>query len=174
MYFPPGNYLVSSTIKNFYDTQIVGNPNCLPVIQASSNLTGWLIDSSGFGATNTFFRQIRNLVLDITAVPPSSAVGCIFWPTAQATRLQNLVFKLSEASGTQHVGVFISEGSGGIINDLVSYGGLYAFNWGNQQFTMSNLTVYNAVTAINQVSTLRWAYGLQWNHSFAFVRVYIC
>lgn len=31
--------------------------------------------------------------------------------------------QLSEASGTQHQGVFISEGSGGILNDLVAYGG---------------------------------------------------
>jgi glucan 1,3-beta-glucosidase len=123
VYFPPGDYLVSSSIINYYDTQIIGNPNCLPTILASSSLTGWVIDSSGFGATNTFFRQIRNLVIDMTAVAPEVAVTGIFWPTAQATRLQNLVFKMSEASGTQHQGVFISEGSGGIINDLVAYGG---------------------------------------------------
>lgn len=123
VYFPSGNYLVSSSIINYYDTQIIGNPNCLPTIVASSNLTGWVIDSSGFGATNTFFRQIRNLVIDMTAVPPEVAVTGIFWPTAQATRLQNLVFRMSEASGTQHQGIFISEGSGGILNDLVAYGG---------------------------------------------------
>lgn len=123
VYFPTGNYLVSSSIINYYDTQIIGNPNCLPTIVASSNLTSWVIDSSGFGATNTFFRQIRNLIIDMTAVPPEVAVTGIFWPTAQATRLQNLVFKMSEAIGTQHQGVFISEGSGGILNDLVAYGG---------------------------------------------------
>lgn len=123
VYFPPGDYLVSSSIINYYDTQIIGNPNCLPTIRASSNLTGWVIDSSGFGATNTFFRQIRNLVIDTTGVPPEVAVTGIFWPTAQATRLQNLVFRMSEATGTQHQGVFISEGSGGILNDLVAYGG---------------------------------------------------
>ncbi|KPI42190.1 Glucan 1,3-beta-glucosidase [Cyphellophora attinorum] len=160
VYFPAGEYLVSSSIKNFYDTQIIGNPNCLPVIKASANMTSWVIDSSGFGATNTFFRQIENLILDLTAVPPEVPVTGIFWPTAQATRLQNLVFKLSDAPGTQHQGVFISEGSGGIINDLVAYGGLYAFNWGNQQFTMSNLTVYNAVTAINQI----WDWGFSYSY----------
>lgn len=123
VYFPPGDYLVSSSIKNYYDTQIIGNPNCLPTLLASSNLTGFVIDSSGFGATNTFFRQIRNFVFDTTNVPPEVGITGIFWPTAQATRLQNLVFKMSEAAGTQHQGVFISEGSGGMLNDLVAYGG---------------------------------------------------
>lgn len=123
VYFPPGDYLVSSSIKNYYDTQIIGNPNCLPTLHASSNLTGFVIDSSGFGPTNTFFRQIRNFVIDTTSVPPEVGITGIFWPTAQATRLQNLVFKMSEATGTQHQGIFISEGSGGMLNDLVAYGG---------------------------------------------------
>lgn len=137
VYFPSGDYLVSSSIINYYDTQIIGNPNCLPTILASSSLTGWVIDSSGFGATNTFFRQIRNLIIDTTAVPPEVAVTGIFWPTAQATRLQNLVFKLSEAAGTQHQGVFISEGSGGMINDLVAYGGCKS-TYGNIWTTLSD------------------------------------
>lgn len=44
------------------------------------------------------------------------------------------------------------------MTDLVVYGGLYGFNWGNQQFTMRNLTVSNAVTAINQIWDWSWAY----------------
>lgn len=44
------------------------------------------------------------------------------------------------------------------MNDLVFYGGLNAVNFGNQQFTMRNLTFYNAVTAINQNWDWGWTY----------------
>jgi glucan 1,3-beta-glucosidase len=49
-------------------------------------------------------------------------------------------------------------GSGGFINDLVFYGGKIGANFGNQQFTMRNLTFYNAVTAINQIWNWGWTY----------------
>jgi glucan 1,3-beta-glucosidase len=60
--------------------------------------------------------------------------------------------------GTQHQGIFIESGSGGFMNDLVFYGGLYGATFGNQQFTMRNLTFYNAVTAINQIWDWGWTY----------------
>ena len=40
-------------------------------------------------------------------------------------------------------------GSGGFMNDLVFYGGMFGMNQGNQQFTMRNLTFHNCKTAIN-------------------------
>lgn len=44
------------------------------------------------------------------------------------------------------------------MNDLVFYGGLTAATYGNQQFTVRNLTFYNAVTAINQIWDWGWTY----------------
>ena len=44
------------------------------------------------------------------------------------------------------------------MNDLIFYGGLYGGNFGNQQFTMRNLTFYNSVTAINQLWDWGWTY----------------
>ena len=123
VYFPAGIYLVSSAIIDFYETQLIGNPNCLPVIRASPDfslppgslgvIAGNLYINGpalGFGATNTFYRQIRNLVIDMTSMPASSLIRGIHWPTAQATSLQNIVFKMSDAPGTQHRGIFIEEG----------------------------------------------------------------
>ena len=170
VYFPPGTYVITSSIIDYYYTNIIGNPNCLPVIQASSNFAApagsiGMIDGDpyganglSYGATNVFFRQIRNLILDMTQVPPSVAMTGVHWPTAQATSLQNMVFYMSDAPGTQHQGVFIEEGSGGFMTDLVVQGGLMGFNWGNQQFTMRNLTISNAVTAINQIWDWGWTY----------------
>lgn len=61
-------------------------------------------------ATNVFWRQVRNFIIDLTAIPASSSATGIHWPTAQATSLQNIVFKMSQASGTQHQGIFIESG----------------------------------------------------------------
>lgn len=112
----------------------------------------------GFGATNVFWRQIRNFVIDLTSIPSTSQATGIHWPTAQATSLQNIVFQMSSNKGTQHQGVFIEGGSGGFMNDLVFYGGLNGVVFGNQQFTVRNLTFYNSVTAISQIWNWGWTY----------------
>jgi glucan 1,3-beta-glucosidase len=104
-------------------TNLVGNfHNPMPVLKASASFDtskiASLIDADPYTSanpayvtTNVFYRQIRNLVFDMTSVPAGSLVRGIHWPTAQATSLQNLVFKMSTASGNQHVGVFIENGS---------------------------------------------------------------
>ncbi|KAH0390657.1 glycoside hydrolase family 55 protein, partial [Aureobasidium melanogenum] len=161
--------MISSSIIDYYYTQIIGNPNCVPTIKASANYTGTnglgLIDGDkyganglGFGATNVFYRQIRNFVIDTTLVPANESVTGIHWPTAQATSLQFITFNLSQEAGTQHQGVFIESGSGGFIGDLTFYGGLYGIQNGNQQFTQSRLSFKNVVTAINQLWDWGWLY----------------
>jgi glucan 1,3-beta-glucosidase len=158
--------MINSSIIDYYYTQIIGNPNCIPTLKATANFTGFgLIDGDPYGAnglsygsTNVFWRQIRNFYLDMTRIPANSSATGIHWPTAQATSLQNIVFHMSDALGTKHQGIFIESGSGGFMNDLVFYGGLYGGNFGNQQFTMRNLTFYNAVTAINQLWDWGWTY----------------
>ena len=44
------------------------------------------------------------------------------------------------------------------MNDLTFYGGLNGVAFGNQQFTMRNLTFYNAQTAITQIWDWGWTY----------------
>lgn len=44
------------------------------------------------------------------------------------------------------------------MNDLVFYGGNAGAVFGNQQFTMRNLSFYNSVTAINQLWDWGWTY----------------
>lgn len=167
VYFPPGIYVVSNPITDYYYTQIVGNPNCMPVIKASASFTArWVLDGDayqptgnlGWGSTNVFYRQIRNLIIDMTAVSPTVLVAGIHWPTAQSTSLQNIVFKMSTASGTQHEGIFIESGSGGFVTDLTFFGGLHGITVGNQQFTMRNLVFNNAVVAISQLWDWGWTY----------------
>ena len=118
VYIPAGTYLISSSIIDYYNTQIIGDPNNLPVLKPTQNFGGFGIidgDQYGgnglqFGATNVFYRQIRNLVFDLTGIPGSNGLTGLHWPTAQATSLQNLVFKMSQDPGTQQLGVFIEAG----------------------------------------------------------------
>jgi len=169
VYFPAGTYVISSSIIDYYYTQMIGNPNCIPVLQASANFSGatgfGMIDGDryganglGFGSTNVFWRQIRNFVLDMRGTPYNASITGIHWPTAQATSIQNVEFLMSSQAGTQHQAIFIESGSGGFMNDLVFRGGLYGLNVGNQQFTMRNMSFYDSVTAINQIWDWGWTY----------------
>ncbi|KAJ8120705.1 hypothetical protein ONZ43_g2658 [Nemania bipapillata] len=167
VYFPAGTYVVSSSIISYYATHLVGNPNSLPILKATANFNGFgVIDGAQYqaggalpyGATNIFWRQIKNFVIDITAIPASTAGTGIHWPTSQATSLQNIIFKMSSNAGTQHQGLFIEDGSGGFMNDLIFYGGKYGAVFGNQQFTVRNLTFYNAVTAVSQIWNWGWTF----------------
>lgn len=102
----------------------------MPVLKATPAFTGLgLIDGNqyqadgnlGFGATNIFFRQVRNLIFDMRSIPASNAASGIHWPTAQATSLQNCVFLMSDVGGTRHQGVFIEDGE--CLSSLVILGG---------------------------------------------------
>lgn len=173
VYFPAGTYLISGDIIDYYYTTLIGNPNCLPMLKVTSNYTGSFIidgdpygaDGLSYGATNVFWRQIRNLVIDTTSVNASTQAVGIHWPTGQATSISNVVFQLNEQPGTQHWGLFIEEGSGGFLSDLTFIGGLYGANIGNQQFTSRNWTFYSCVTAINQLWDWGWTYqGISFNN----------
>jgi glucan 1,3-beta-glucosidase len=143
VYLPAGTYMVSQPIIDYYYTQIIGNPNGRAVIKAAAGFSGAaIIDADPYlngpdqawGSTNVFFREIKNIVVDLTSIPASSAATAIHWPTAQATNIQNVQINLSQASGTQHVGLFCENGSGGWLSDIVIYGGKIGFNIGNQQY----------------------------------------
>ena len=118
VYFPAGTYLISSSILPYYMTQLIGDPNNMPVLKATASFSGLgLVDGDPYGSanpdyvtTNVFYRQVRNLVFDTTNIPAGTAATGIHWPTAQATSLQNCVFHLSQANPNSHVGVFIENG----------------------------------------------------------------
>ena len=185
VYFPAGTYVVSTPIIDYYFTQIIGNPNSLPVIKAASGFTGLAVidgdqyqdtGNQGWTSTNVFYRQIRNLKIDLTGIAGTTAATGIHWPVGQATSIQNVEIDMSADDGTQHQGIFIENGkqamsleqietqanstigSGGFLTDVSTTGGLYGLNIGSQQFTMRNLTISNAVTGISQIWDWGWTY----------------
>ncbi|CAK7207075.1 hypothetical protein SEUCBS139899_009883 [Sporothrix eucalyptigena] len=52
VYFPAGTYLVSSTIKVYFGTQIIGDANNLPTIKAPSSFVGLGVLSTDMYVTN--------------------------------------------------------------------------------------------------------------------------
>jgi glucan 1,3-beta-glucosidase len=167
VYFPAGTYLVSGSIQQYYYTQLIGDALNPPTIKVAATFQGGnVIDSDpalpqgGNWYTNTdnFFRQIRNLVIDVTAVPANISINCLHWQVAQATSLQNVRFEMIKGS-SQQTGIFMDNGSGGFMGDLVFNGGMQAMFLGNQQFTSRNITINNCGTGIymnwNWVWTLK-------------------
>jgi glucan 1,3-beta-glucosidase len=94
----------------------------------------------------------------MTHIPANISATGIHWPTAQTTSIQNVVFNMNAANGTQHQGLFVEEGSGGFMTDLGFNGGNKGFSVGNQQFTTRNLTFNNVNTAIEQLWDWGWTY----------------
>ncbi|KIJ60156.1 glycoside hydrolase family 55 protein [Hydnomerulius pinastri MD-312] len=168
VYFPQGTYLVSSAINTYYYTQMIGDAKNPPTLLASSNFNGFaVIDAdpyipNGYGAqwfTNqdNFYRSVRNLVIDLRQIPASTSAIGLHWQVAQATSLINVVVEMSTAAGNNHEGMFMENGSGGFM------GGKIGIQVGNQQFTVRNLTVNNANTAVSGI----------WNWGFTFQGVTI-
>ncbi|KFG84256.1 glucan 1,3-beta-glucosidase GLUC78 precursor [Metarhizium anisopliae] len=158
VYFPPGIYLVSKPIIQYYYTQLVGDAASVPTLKASANFEGIaVIDSNPYKSDgsnwhtnqNNFFRQIRNFVIDLTGLRQETGTG-IHWQVAQATSLQNIVFNMvqSKSSQNKQQGIFMENGSGGFMSDLTFNGGALGAFFGNQQFTTRNLKFNNCGTAI--------------------------
>ncbi|CAK7204380.1 hypothetical protein SEUCBS139899_007136 [Sporothrix eucalyptigena] len=166
VYFPSGTYLLSSSLLPAYMTQMIGDPNSPPTLKATSDFQGqglingdpYYTQDLNWLATNVFFRQVRNFVLDTTGIDAATLAYGIHWPTAQATSLQNIQFVMPTTAGTAHIGLFIESGSGGFMTDLTFSGGAVGASLGNQQFTMRNLAFDSCTTAISQLWDWGWTY----------------
>ena len=166
IYFPPGTYKISKPIVQLYYTQFIGDAITPPTITADSSFVGIaLIDSDPYESDgsnwytnqNNFFRQIRNFVINLK---PMGKTGTgIHWQVAQATSLQNIVFNMYEGTDSTQQGIFMDNGSGGFMSDLIFNGGNYGAFLGNQQFTSRNWTFNNCNTAI--FMNWNWAWTLK-------------
>ncbi|KAG6810587.1 hypothetical protein H0H92_011221 [Tricholoma furcatifolium] len=65
---------------------------------------------------------------------------------------------MSTAPNTAHQGIWMENGSGGFMGDLVFNGGKYGMWVGNQQFTLRNITINNAQTAVFSIWNWGWTF----------------
>ncbi|KAJ6263642.1 Glucan 1,3-beta-glucosidase [Drechslerella dactyloides] len=175
LYFPPGTYLVSSTIEIYFGTQMIGDAVNPPTIRASSSFVGLGLfsvdhyvgdgqkgpdkgDKEWYINTANFYRQIRNFVFDLRQAgdgTPDLRIAGIHYQVGQATSLTNLRF---EMTGTKQIGVYAENGSGGHISDLTFVGGGSGIWGGSQQFTAQRLTFSNVDIAVHLI----WDWGWSW------------
>ncbi|KAG2149369.1 glycoside hydrolase family 55 protein [Suillus clintonianus] len=167
VYFPAGSYLVSSPLQAYYYTVMVGDARTPPTLLASANFTGIaVIDADPYGANqanwytnqDSFFRSARNFVIDVTRMPANVTATGIHWQVSQSTSLVNVVVNMSTKPGNNHQGLYMEDGSGGFMGDIVFNGGKYGIWVGNQQFTVRNLTVNGADTAVFGSWNWGWTY----------------
>ncbi|KAJ3726381.1 exo-beta-1,3-glucanase [Lentinula guzmanii] len=173
VFFPSGIYLVSTPLDLYYYTQLIGDAKNPPTLLASAAFAGMAVidadiylagGSEWYAPTNNFFRSVRNFIIDLTQVPATNSEGTgIHWQVSQGTSLMNIVFEMSTEADTAHQGIWMENGSGGFMGDMVFNGGKFGIWGGNQQFTVRNVTMNNVQTAI---------YGL-WNWAYTFQGVTI-
>ena len=170
VYFPPGTYLISSTIALPFGTQVIGDANNRPKLLASASFIGLGVLSTdeytggGTGAdgldqeyyinTANFYRQIRNIVIDVRGTAAAQKVTCLHYQVAQATSLQNVEL----VAGPNQSGMFAENGSGGQISDVTFTGGNFGLYGGNQQFTAQRLKFNGCTTGVQVI----WDWGWVW------------
>ncbi|KAM0211010.1 hypothetical protein ACHAQD_010475 [Fusarium lateritium] len=154
VYFPPGIYKVSSSIIQYYNTEMIGNVY-------TGETSEWYLNQ------NNFLRSVRNFIIDVRPTPSDAQVCGIHWQVAQGTSLENIHFYMKkfkdDPKTTQqassiifiHMGIYMENGSGGFLSDLYFVGGKFGAYMGNQQFTASGLYFEEADTAIQ----IHWDWG---------------
>ncbi|KAF6838862.1 LysM domain-containing protein [Colletotrichum musicola] len=156
VYFPPGTYLVSSSV--------IGDANNRPTIVAGSSFVGLGVlssdeytgvrnpdgsDEQWYINTANFYRQIRTKA--------TQNVAGVHWQVAQATSIQNVELIAAVGSKNQY-GIFAENGSGGVISDIVFRGGAFGLYGGEQQFTAQRMTFDGCATGVQII----WDWGWVW------------
>ncbi|CAG9998333.1 unnamed protein product [Clonostachys byssicola] len=141
VYFPPGTYLVSSSIIQYYNTEFLGDPINVPTILAASSFVGL-----GVMTSDVYISDDESWNTD-----PTAYICGIHWQVAQASSLENIEFYMlynSEVPQNTQQGIYMENGSGGFLADLTFVGGNFGAYFGNQQFTTSRLVFVNCKTAV--------------------------
>ncbi|KAJ0164375.1 putative glucan endo-1,3-beta-glucosidase [Colletotrichum tanaceti] len=172
VYFPPGTYLVSTSIPMPFGTQVISDANNRPTILASSSFIGLGVlssdeytgvrdpdgsDQQWYINTANFYRQIRNIRIDISQTQATQDVAGIHWQVAQATSIQNVELVAAAGNKNQH-GIFAENGSGGVILDIVFCGGAFGLYGGEQQFTAQRMKFDGCATGVQII----WDWGWVW------------
>ncbi|KAF9458677.1 glycoside hydrolase family 55 protein [Collybia nuda] len=169
IYFPAGVYLVSAPILAYYYSQLIGDAKNPPTLLAAADFQGaavidadpYIFGGNGnqwYGNTNNFFRSVRNFVIDLRRIPPQNPAVGLHWQVAQATSLINIVVEMTVHPDTTHQGLMMENGSGGFMGDLIFNGGKQGMWVGNQQFTVRNITINNALTGVANHWNWGWTF----------------
>ena len=140
VYFPSGTYLLNSGLKNIMGTVMMGDPTNRPILKASAGFKDSILltGQQGAGGLDTFFHEIKNLVLDSTAVPLAKKILLLQFSVSQACQLSNVMFNMP-IGATGHTGV---QTAGQVMpllmNDLQFFGGAVGYSAVALQLQLKN------------------------------------
>lgn len=169
VYFPPGTYLLRESpnlpLPVYFYTFVTGSW-CDPptILLAPGSYNGYVFDSDAGDDPNSehtddFLKGFSNMNVVIGA-GNLKATG-IHWAQSQGTHVRNVTFDLTAAGQTA---MFMENGSGGWISDVVVKGGQTGLSLGNQQWSLRSVTVTGSV------SNCIYFY---WNWAFTFVDLHL-
>jgi glucan 1,3-beta-glucosidase len=142
IYFPSGTYLVSSGLKASSWSVFSGDPTDRPVIKASAGFSGTALLTGSVRASSglsDFFRTIKDLVFDTTAVPPTKSLSIIIWSLSQGSQIQNVLFNMPIGS-TGHIGISSTgTNSPTFLNDLQFNGGSVGLSISDTQYQLKSM-----------------------------------
>jgi glucan 1,3-beta-glucosidase len=110
---------------------------------------------------------VRNFNIDLTRMPATSTAIGFHWQVGQATSIEYVNITMSQDPATNHQGIYMEDGSGGVLSDLEFVGGRLGVLVGNQQFTVRNVSFSNAQIAIQAV----WNWGWTWQNVYVRRRI---
>ncbi|KAK4463428.1 glycoside hydrolase [Cladorrhinum samala] len=137
VYIPPGEYLISSTIRMNTDTILMGDATNVSLQTLVSGLDPTL---DGRGELS-FAVALKNLVLDTTNIPGGQAFTALYWGVAQAAHTQNLrIIMPTSLNGNGHTGIRLGRGSTLGVSDVRIERGQNGIHYnGHQQATFKSI-----------------------------------
>ncbi|TVY68952.1 Glucan endo-1,3-beta-glucosidase [Lachnellula suecica] len=158
VYFPAGTYLVKSPLQNYIGTVLMGDPTNRPTIKAAAGFSSAYIlngvDPRYTGLVG-FYHEIKNLVLDSTAVSGTKTITLLQWGLSQGCQLSNVMFNMPIGAAA-HTGISTpSNGSPLIFNDLQFFGGGVGTSLSATQYHLKNLYFKNVQTAVSITSLVQ-------------------
>ncbi|KAK7183131.1 hypothetical protein DPSP01_012154 [Paraphaeosphaeria sporulosa] len=149
VFIPGGTYQLGSKLDLRKGTIIMGDPNNPPVLKAAPGFSAEvLID--GYDAASapetSFMTQLRNVVIDTTALLPSQKITALRWGVAQGCALGNVKINMPSSS-TGHTGIWLQAGSTIAVTDVQITGGAIGIQNNNQQVIFKNIYFKFCTTA---------------------------
>ena len=125
VFVPGGTYKLTKQLDLRLNTILVGDPNNMPIFQASSNFQGGTV-VNGYdyathdsGGTTAFFIAMKNIIIDTTSIAPDTTVVALQWGVAQACQLTNIKINMPTNS-KGHTGIALDQGSTIAVTDVAS------------------------------------------------------
>lgn len=124
IFVPGGTYKLTNQLDLRLNTILVGDPNDMPIFDASPNfkgdtvINGYDYATHDSGGTTNFLVTMKNVVIDTTSIDRNKNIVALQWGVAQGCQLSNIRINMPTYS-RGHVGIAMDQGSAIAVSDIV-------------------------------------------------------